>query len=66
MAKNTDYRTDYVGTLFDNSESNKEGLSFTVCSEVELVVLVFVVVSLESKLFIIFGILITHLIFLKF
>lgn len=23
MANNTDYRTDYVGTLFDNAESNR-------------------------------------------
>ena len=56
----------FITVLFDNNESNKEGLSFTVCSEVELIVLVFVVVSPKSKLFIIFAILITHLIFLKF
>ena len=49
-----------------SSQENKEGLSFTICSEVELTALVFAVVSVESKLLIIFGILITHLIFLKF
>lgn len=32
MANNTDYRTDYVGTLFDNAESNpsKITLAFTM------------------------------------
>ncbi|MGP4788970.1 DsrE family protein [Psychrobacter sp. 1Y11] len=35
MANNTDYRTDYVGTLFDNAESNpiKITLAFTMAGK---------------------------------